>query len=302
VCIGGFFDCVTDIRQVEDIIEEARLAQGIFEAGERGWVRGEYVFEQALLLCSAWGSPHECGQVADSQYPNGFRDMLPEDAVAAATVIVVGLPAPGIEVNPEWKRRVAGAIGISAGGLVVSAVVNSVLEALEASVESCYRNTDLSRYSSSAPYRNPCDSAPVFSPETNAQEAAEHDLDAILARPDRVRLTYATEAEQRARGVTRRWYDNVSPCDSAGRAAAQQARPGELLDCDEYPYYRTSEGGPGASLRMVLRGDNRSEGASLGVFYKKCPNVSASAPTNREPYLVAPQFVTPTLSHCGGRL
>jgi hypothetical protein len=74
------------------------------------------------------------------------------------------------------------------------------------------------------------------------------------------------------------------------------------LHCDEYPFYSSRDGGPGASLRLIRAGENLSEGASLGTFYKKCPNVSAAAPGDREPYLVAPQFVSPTMSHCGGRL
>ena len=301
VCIGGFGDCVTDATQVEDIIEEARIAQGIFNDEENGWVRGEYVFEQALLVCSIWGSPQDCADVANSRYPDGFRDMLPEDALAAATVIVIDLPGPGIGINEQWKRRIGRAIGGTAviGGTALA--VSELIDALEESTESCYRNTSLDHTSTAAPYRHPCDVAPVFSPGLGAQEAAEHDLDAIVARPDWSRLTYRSRTEQAALGVSRTWYNSSSPCDPAGRAAAAAQRPGVSLDCDEYPFYTSTAGGPGASLRMLFASHNRSEGAHLGLFQAGCPTVGAATVANRQPYLVAPVPTAPTVWHCGGR-
>jgi hypothetical protein len=39
-------------------------------------------------------------------------------------------------------------------------------------------------------------------------------------------------------------------------------------DCDEYPYATTREGGAGASVMLVPRGENRSHGARIGQFYE----------------------------------
>jgi hypothetical protein len=40
-------------------------------------------------------------------------------------------------------------------------------------------------------------------------------------------------------------------------------REAEGVDCDEYPFYTTVEGGPGASLRDVPALENRAEGRAL---------------------------------------
>ena len=89
------------------------------------------------------------------------------------------------------------------------------------------------------------------------------------------------------RGVSRDWYANTSQCNAAAKAAAQAARPGIPLGCDEFPYYSTAFSGPGASLRFIRSDHNRSEGQWLGAFYNngRCaPKVKVA----RVPYLVVP--------------
>jgi Deoxyribonuclease NucA/NucB len=40
------------------------------------------------------------------------------------------------------------------------------------------------------------------------------------------------------------------------------------VDCDEYPFYSTVEGGPGASLKEVPSNENRAEGNALNSMYQ----------------------------------
>ncbi|GAA2140012.1 hypothetical protein GCM10009844_09280 [Nocardioides koreensis] len=292
VCIGGFGDCVTDTSQVEDMVEEARIAQGIFDSD--GLVRGEYTEQQAYLLCAAWANATDCGHVMDTQFPNGIRALQPEDALSAVMVGVIELPGPGVAINPAWKSRIGNVIAGSTVGIAAGVTLNALME----SVSACYKQTPIAEVNSGLPYTSPCDVAPTFSPGTDVREAAEHKIDAIVAKPSTAMLTYRPNAEQT---VARAWYNAYSPCDPAGRAAAAAARPGVALDCDEYPYYSTTTAGPGASLSLINASDNRREGALLRVFSTTCPTVGAAAPSSRKPYLVAPQLAVPTVWHCGGR-
>jgi hypothetical protein len=42
------------------------------------------------------------------------------------------------------------------------------------------------------------------------------------------------------------------------------------MDCDEYRYLSTRQGGPGASLRPIDASDNHRAGARLGELYSRC--------------------------------
>jgi hypothetical protein len=99
-----------------------------------------------------------------------------------------------------------------------------------------------------------CKTMPVFMPGKDVYEAAEHDFEAIAAaRP--VHLQYATEDEKISNGMLR----------------AQCGTVGDGLDCDEYPFYSTLEGGgPNASLKPLNPADNQKEGRLLVRFYTVC--------------------------------
>ncbi|MBW7469843.1 Ig-like domain-containing protein [Marinobacter sp. F4218] len=72
------------------------------------------------------------------------------------------------------------------------------------------------------------------------------------------------------------WYEGSDEC-----AGATGLFSG--LDCDEYPFRSTHEGGPGnygfhgVSLRPILSSDNQRSGRHLGELYRKC-NVRANDP------------------------
>jgi hypothetical protein len=64
------------------------------------------------------------------------------------------------------------------------------------------------------------------------------------------------------------WKDHLPEC--AGKVVKN------VIDCDEYPYFTSSEGGPAggakpqAHLKPLDAGANRSAGASLRWFYQAC--------------------------------
>jgi hypothetical protein len=49
--------------------------------------------------------------------------------------------------------------------------------------------------------------------------------------------------------------------------------------CDEYPFYSTVEGGPGASLEIVPKAENDAEGNALGAMYRD-PDCGMANPGN----------------------
>lgn len=107
-----------------------------------------------------------------------------------------------------------------------------------------------------------CRELPIFSPGDNVKEAARHDLDAMLGLGSTT--THAPPVLTRGTpSVLPQWYLDVSPC----------IRPydGQVLNCDEYPYFSTTQAGPPlASIRLIDRDDNVNEGKYLQGFYSEC--------------------------------
>lgn len=135
-----------------------------------------------------------------------------------------------------------------------------------------------------------CSTEPIFSPGNNIQEAALHDMNAILgtfdagtngALPQPAELTWIPKEDR----VSRDWYRTVMPCSGNTDTA---------MECDEYPFNSTAEAGPGAapptteaSLKVIDRLDNRKEGLYLGHFYKTC-GVDDSARVPDGKFVVVP--------------
>jgi len=99
---------------------------------------------------------------------------------------------------------------------------------------------------------------PIFLPGRDAGTAAIHDDYAILANPQWFMLTYLSPKAKAKSGVREGWYDvkkyrAVCPKEASLRNA----------QCDEYPFYSTVEGGPGASLWEVPAAQNEAEGRAL---------------------------------------
>ena len=81
-----------------------------------------------------------------------------------------------------------------------------------------------------------------------------HIASAILGRPSWANLHRAT------RVGSRRWYRGDPRCAGSSR----------LMYCDEYPFFSTAEGGPGASLMLVPAPEQWYQGGMLSAFYFAC--------------------------------
>jgi hypothetical protein len=140
-----------------------------------------------------------------------------------------------------------------------------------------------------------CKRVPIFVSGSNVSEASQHDLDAITANPQWAALTTAGTGNEPAR---EQWYRDLPECADASEPLG--------LDCDEYPFRSTAQGGPGASLKVISASHNRSQGTSLGNFYKKCGMRDADRIIGGDPFLVVPipdpigPLPIPTMAVCNG--
>jgi hypothetical protein len=143
----------------------------------------------------------------------------------------------------------------------------------------CYALVAYVAYQGSA---NPCELA-LLVPATDALEAAEHDAQAIQARPDRAILHYRASRDSPLTAV--QWQMLEDP-RCADRKEDQQ--------CDEYPFRSTAESGPtfeAISLAPVLAAHNAREGAVLGAMYQVCGHYNAYRNGTSKSFAVAPLTV-----------
>ena len=148
----------------------------------------------------------------------------------------------------------------------------------------------------------PCLSYALYFPGANAGAAAVHDRDTILAHPKLALLTYmSTEAKKRS-GLARRWY-NAEESYPEYKGICKPRREARGVQCDEYPYYATVQGGPpDADLREVLTTYNTSEGSTRGAMYndRKCvmavdaAGVRSHPGSTVTPFLVIPLAIETT--------
>ncbi|GLY20038.1 hypothetical protein Kisp01_70520 [Kineosporia sp. NBRC 101677] len=141
---------------------------------------------------------------------------------------------------------------------------------------------------------SPCLEANIFFPGSNAGGAAIHDRDVISANPETAWLTYRSpEDRDTIDGVPHDWYMRAGLVTDR---RCVDAPAGDDLDCDEYPFYSTMEGGPGkGSLRLVPFSENRSEGASLKNMQNDdaCNMATRTWGSGSTQYLVVPVAVPP---------
>ncbi|TBW58858.1 tandem-95 repeat protein [Marinobacter halodurans] len=94
------------------------------------------------------------------------------------------------------------------------------------------------------------------------------------------------------------WYEGAVECAGATGLFSS-------LDCDEYPFRSTHEGGPGnygfngVSLRPILSSDNQRSGRHLGELYRKC-NVKANDPEDMWFGVIPIPTVSSSKSVCPG--
>jgi Ca2+-binding RTX toxin-like protein len=304
ICVSGVGDCTTDGEQERDIVEEARVIQRVFTPD--GHLTEIYLKNQAFLLCLLWSSDDDaCGDAATDLL---FRDDIrAEDLAAAMAQAVRVLPVPGanpdVEIDSTRLARVVE--GLLAAGAVLSTVNRTDVEQ---AVRSCYDSKVLQVINQIIRTDHPCETLPVFSPggEATMTEFTQHNFDAIAEQPGRMLLTYATDAETIARGIPRRWYIGEPGCTDDDKEAAA-TRFGVAVSCDEMPYFKTNQAGPGASLRYIPFSHNSAGGARNGAFTTACfPTRGLAAPgpgvgpqAERVPYLVIPRpGGGPTVTWC----
>ncbi len=104
----------------------------------------------------------------------------------------------------------------------------------------------------------PCTTMPILFPGVETGAAGIHDRDAILRTPSWFQLTYEDGASKET-SVPRGWYNRA---DYRDKCKPEPRKP-RGVECDEYPWYTTVEGGPGASLEEVPLADNRADGNAL---------------------------------------
>lgn len=161
----------------------------------------------------------------------------------------------------------------------------------------------------------PCLSQPIFVPGAEAGEAAMHDAGVIQEVPAWFRLTYMSPADKGSSGVPRTWYDAAAYSANCGPNRGPRG-----VQCDEYPFYTTVEGGPQAFsqtpsvLKEVDSAHNMLEGIALKKMHydPKCGMAASGSNTTSgsgtQPFLVVPAavqvngaFIGPPSFHvCGG--
>jgi hypothetical protein len=113
-------------------------------------------------------------------------------------------------------------------------------------------------------------------PGGDTPETTAHIVDALSSNAG---WSVLTRAEHPDSTSNRRWYQGDSRC--AGEV-------GDALSCDEYPFYTSRQGGPGASLRLVPGWEQDKQGGFLSAFYGACGIGQG------DDYVVAPMPSQPT--------
>jgi hypothetical protein len=140
----------------------------------------------------------------------------------------------------------------------------------------------------------PCDALAILLPGSDFPTTTTHDWQAIVgggasnSNPAWVRLHYESQADKISSGLSRSWFSSEPECEGLA---------GTGKSCDEYPFYASTEGGPGASLEPVPTSDNSGAGSRYGVFVRTC-GLSSELHT---PFLVVPMAFAgapPTTHFC----
>lgn len=289
ICVGPIrLNCADDESQERDIVEEARVAQGVFDGD--GSLSESFLREQLALQCAAW--------FADAQacFDEAMRADVPDNAsaddfAAVLGALTVALPVPQV-ANPDLARRIAEALKATAAAVGVAVLADAVAE--------CLAGPALRVVGELLPFVHPCELLPMYAPGQDTGEAVGHRVAALAADPTRVLERWASPDERLARPFARNWYIGQPGCTEADRAAAV-ARWGADVNCDEFPNWAMERAGPGASIRYMPGADNRREGINLNVFFRACPDTTQLDRARRIPFLVVPTPLLPTSFHCGRR-
>lgn len=288
ICIAGWFGtCLTEEDQERRVIREARLWLGIFDSDD--YLTESFQADQAVALCAAFHSPRsDCvfNDIADEieSINDDLDDQVTPALIGAVTATGVQRTLPGGRINVP--QAVVDYIALNFAARFIGGADRESASDRETVSRRCADGPALDVVGFIAA-RHPCDVLPIFAPGSDVREAASHKADALASNPQWVALTYQSAAEVAARGVQRSWYTTTSECDDTARSAAEDARPGVQLACDEFPYYSTTSSGPGAALRFLRADHNAQEGSWLSGFYNNGA-CSQKIKVERVPYLVVP--------------
>jgi hypothetical protein len=113
-----------------------------------------------------------------------------------------------------------------------------------------------------------CQSYPVFSSGSDVPAATKHDLEAIKSFMPWTLLNYDERGTSKPGYGT--WYRTIEPC-------VQGTYDGSELECDEFPFMSTLQGGPSPlggrqpDLKLIAAADNSLQGSLLyHRLYSKC--------------------------------
>lgn len=111
-----------------------------------------------------------------------------------------------------------------------------------------------------------CSKLPIFSSGSDVEEATDWDLAALARHPEWHQLTYASK------GPNPGWYKDFRETEPEGRDKC--TAPGSGLDCHEFPYWATEQGGPTADpfpwLKLIPSDPNQDQGRKFGNFVTAC--------------------------------
>ena len=105
----------------------------------------------------------------------------------------------------------------------------------------------------------PCTTMPILFPGFETGAAGMNDLKGILSNPSWFQLTYLSGKDKLATGVSDGWYERKQYREFC----KDEPRRPRGVQCDEFPWYTTVEGGPGARLEEVPILENRADGQAL---------------------------------------
>lgn len=142
-----------------------------------------------------------------------------------------------------------------------------------------------------------CDRYAIWSPGEDVDEVAAHDLMAITTGHSPL-LTYASSAEKGdgPNGLPRKWYKLAA---NTPNNCTETLYEGDVLNCDEYPYYASEESDIHADLKLLDAFKNQSEGSKMNAFATTCRMPEAPRGDVKRKFIVVPIPVgAPTTGWC----
>jgi hypothetical protein len=148
--------------------------------------------------------------------------------------------------------------------------------------------------------REACTTMPIFFTGADVNSATTHDARQIFAHPEWIKLNYEVGASGGKRGSG--WQNTQDNC--------LDDPPEEDMQCDEFPFFASEQGGPLARstphVQYIERIDNSRQGGFYSAFIRKCelrtgtPQEGANS-TGGTAFLVIPLMPAlhiPTFSLC----